>query len=575
MLVISVICSFRKLSIEHITQILYIPAASVWFAYSLPTIIPITDNENGTIGDRAVHFETELSVVCLVNVKFGEMLLCKLLLLSLSFWTCHSVFKIPLKMFAGKFNASEQLDLRPLRRNQSAAESGLSLASDPAGIVDFLDMINNLKGDSGRGYYMQMVIGTPGQTLNILVDTGSSNFAVAAAAHPYITHYYNRALSSTYQSSGRGVAVKYTQGEWEGELGTDRITIPQGPSGTITINIAAILTSEGFFLPGINWQGILGLAYPLLARPDPSVEPFFNSVVSQTGIPDVFSLQMCGAGVSASTIADPAGGSLIMGGVEPTLYRGSIWYTPVLEEWYYQVEVLKLEVGAQNLNLDCKEYNSDKAIVDSGTTLLRLPGNVFSAVVEAIMQTSLIEDFSAGFFDGTKLACWMRGESPWRLFPKISIYLRATNTSQSFRITILPQLYVQPVTDIDGTLDCFRFGISPSANGLVIGATVMEGFYVIFDRAKKRVGFAVSTCAENDGVPFAEIAGPFLAEGVASDCTSGMPFREPVMWVIAYALMGICALVLIVLVILLILPCRRHRDGEITDESSLVRHRIK
>ncbi|XP_039510108.1 beta-secretase 2 isoform X2 [Pimephales promelas] len=499
----------------------------------------------------------------------------RLLILSLSFWTSHSVFKIPLKIFSGNFDPSVQLDLRPLRQNEGAVESGLSLASDPAGIVNFLDMINNLKGDSGRGYYMEMVIGTPGQTLNILVDTGSSNFAVAAAAHPYITHYYDRALSSTYQSTGRAVAVKYTQGEWEGELGTDRITIPKGPNGTITINIASILTSEGFFLPGINWQGILGLAYPLLVRPDPSVEPFFNSVVRQTGIPDVFSLQMCGAGVSASTTADPAGGSLIMGGVEPTLYQGSVWYTPILEEWYYQVEVLKLEVGDQNLNLDCKEYNSDKAIVDSGTTLLRLPENVFSAVVDAIMQTSLIEDFSAGFFDGTKLACWMRGESPWRLFPKLSIYLRATNTSQSFRITIHPQLYVQPVTDIDGTLDCFRFGVSPSANGLVIGATVMEGFYVIFDRAQKRVGFAVSTCAENGGVPFAEIAGPFLAEGVASDCTRGTSLREPMMWVIAYTLMGVCAAVLIVLLILLILPCRCHRDGEITDESSLVRHRIK
>lgn len=508
-------------------------------------------------------------------MKFGEMRLYGLLLLSLTFWKSHSVFKIPLNIFAGKFNASVQLDLRPLQKNEAAAKSGLSLASDPAGIVNFLDMINNLKGDSGRGYYMQMVIGTPGQTLNILVDTGSSNFAVAAAAHPYITHYFNRALSSTYQSTERAVAVKYTQGEWEGELGTDLITIPEGPSGAITINIAGILTSEGFFLPGINWQGILGLAYPLLARPDPSVEPFFNSVVRQTGIPDVFSLQMCGAGVPASTTGDPAGGSLIMGGVEPSLHRGSIWYTPVLEEWYYQVEVLKLEVGDQNLNLDCKEYNSDKAIVDSGTTLLRLPGNVFSAVVDAIMQTSLIDDFSAGFFDGTKLACWMRGESPWRFFPKLSIYLRASNTSQSFRITIFPQLYIQPVTDIDGTLDCFRFGISPSANGLVIGATVMEGFYVIFDRAQKRVGFAVSTCAENGGVPFSEIAGPFLAEGVASDCTSGMSLREPVMWVIAYTLMGICAVVLIILLVLLILPCRRHRDDEITDESSLVRHRIK
>lgn len=47
----------------------------------------------------------------------------------------------------------------------------------------------------------------------------------------------------------------------------------------------------------------------------------------------------------------------IMGGVEPILYRGSIWYTPILEEWYYQVEVLKLEVGNQNLNLDCREVH--------------------------------------------------------------------------------------------------------------------------------------------------------------------------------------------------------------------------
>ena len=45
----------------------------------------------------------------------------------------------------------------------------------------------------------------------------------------------------------------------------------------------------------------------------------------------------------------------VMGGAEPALYRGSVWYTPIIEEWYYQVEVLKLEVGDQNLDLDCRE----------------------------------------------------------------------------------------------------------------------------------------------------------------------------------------------------------------------------
>lgn len=486
----------------------------------------------------------------------------------------ESYFAIPLRIYSGKLNVSSSSGFASLRK-AVADGNGLSLATDPTGPVNFLDMVNNLQGDSGRGYYIEMAIGTPGQTVNILVDTGSSNFAVAAASHPFITHYFNTALSSTYVSTGQTVMVRYTQGNWEGELGIDHVSIPKGPNGTITINIAAILTSEGFFLPGINWQGILGLAYPMLARPDSSIEPFFNSLVKQLGIPDVFSLQMCGAGLSASISAEPLGGSLVMGGIEPNLYRGSVWYTPIIEEWYYQVEVLKLEVGDQNLDLDCREYNIDKAIVDSGTTLLRLPVNVFNAVVDAITRSSLIQDFSSGFWDGTKLACWLKGETPWRFFPKLSIYLRATNTSQSFRITILPGLYIQPVTDVDGTLDCFRFGVSSSANGLVIGATVMEGFYVVFDRAQRRLGFAVSNCAVSGGVVLSEVAGPFSAADVAADCSSRI-LKESIMWVVSYALMALCAVVLIVLLLLLVLPYRRrHRSGEITDESSLVRHRIK
>ncbi|XP_012730269.1 LOW QUALITY PROTEIN: beta-secretase 2 [Fundulus heteroclitus] len=505
-------------------------------------------------------------------------------LASLSIWTfvfsfcfgateCH--FSIPLKIFPGKFNVSAGANRSSVRVLALRSDGdGLSLASDPSGTVNFLDMVNNLEGDSGRGYYIEMSIGTPGQKLNILVDTGSSNFAVAAAPHPLITRYFNTDLSSTYESTGRSVAVRYTQGSWEGELGTDLVTIPKGPNGSIAINIAGILSSDGFFLPEIKWQGILGLAYPALARPDPSVDPFFNSVVKQLGIPDTFSLQMCGAGLSASSTVDPPAGSFIMGGAEPTLYRGSIWYTPIVEAWYYQVEVLKLEVGDQNLNLDCREYNVDKAIVDSGTTLLRLPINVFNAVVEAITRSSRIQDFSSGFWDGTKLACWPKGENPWDFFPKLSIYLRATNTSQSFRITILPQLYIQPIADLDGELDCFRFGVSSSANGLVIGATVMEGFYVVFDRAQKRLGFALSSCAVSDGAPLSEIGGPFSAADVAADCSGGV-LKEPVLWVISYALVAVCALILIGLLLLLLLPCRRGDGGEITDESSLVRHRIK
>ena len=81
---------------------------------------------------------------------------------------------------------------------------------------------------------------------------------------------------------------------------------------------------------------------------------------------------------------------------------------------------------------------------------------------------------------------------------------------------------------------------------------------------------------ESGGLPLSEIAGPFTAADVSADCSSGA-LREPLLWVISYALMGVCAVVLLILLLLLVLPCRRRDDtsGEITDESSLVRNRIK
>lgn len=464
----------------------------------------------------------------------------------------------------------------PLSTTTAKDIMGLALASDPSGNINFMAMVNNLEGDSGRGYYLEMEIGTPPQTLNILVDTGSSNFAVAGAPNPDISKYYDSQASSTYRSLGVDVTVRYTQGSWTGILGKDVINVPKGVNGSFLVNIASIMESEGFFMPKINWQGILGLAYRTLAKPSSSVETFFDSLVQQAKIPNVFSMQMCGAGLP-TTGTGINGGSLVMGGTEPTLYTGDIWYTPITEEWYYQVEVLKFEVGGMNLNLDCREYNTDKAIVDSGTTLLRLPEKVFNAMVEAIIQTSLIQNFNTEFWTGLQLACWEKTDEPWAYFPDLSIYLRdSDNASRSFRLTMKPQLYIQSVMTFREDMNCYRFGISPSTTALVIGATVMEGFYVIFDREERKVGFAVSNCAEVNGVQVSEIAGPFSTSDVSSNCISTFPLREPVMWIISYALMTFCGVILVVLVVLLLLPNRRNDEpAVVNDESSLVRHRWK
>lgn len=61
------------------------------------------------------------------------------------------------------------------------------------------------------------------------------------------------------------------------------------------------------------------------------------------------------------------------------------------------------------------------------------------------------------------------------------------------------QQYLRPVEDgASAQEDCYKFAVSQSSTGTVMGAVIMEGFYVVFDREKKRIGFAVSTCHGED-----------------------------------------------------------------------------
>uniref|UniRef100_U3JTE5 Peptidase A1 domain-containing protein n=1 Tax=Ficedula albicollis TaxID=59894 RepID=U3JTE5_FICAL len=84
-------------------------------------------------------------------------------------------------------------------RGGAAPPSGLRqrrapLDAEPDSTGSFVEMIDNLRGKSGQGYYVEMTVGSPPQKLNILVDTGSSNFAVGAAPHPFLRRYYQRQL---------------------------------------------------------------------------------------------------------------------------------------------------------------------------------------------------------------------------------------------------------------------------------------------------------------------------------------------------------------------------------------------
>lgn len=92
---------------------------------------------------------------------------------------------------------------------------------------------------------------------------GSGNLALHTEHHGLS---FSLCRSSSYRFQGFEVTVKYTQGSWTGFVGEDVVTIPKGFNSSFLVNIATIFKSENFFLPGIKWNGILGLAYATLAK---------------------------------------------------------------------------------------------------------------------------------------------------------------------------------------------------------------------------------------------------------------------------------------------------------------------
>lgn len=447
-----------------------------------------------------------------------------------------------------------------IRLKRAVSPARRHLESSPRSARSIANYVHDVKlhGQPGQGYYVEFAIGTPPQKLNVLVDTGSSNFAIAAAPNNLITVYFHRKLSSTYESRGTTVEVPYTQGKWKGILGSDIVTLTDAGNITVRADLACITESSNFFINGSNWQGILGLAYADIARPDSSVQPYFDTVVQDTGIPNMFSMQLCGTS-SPSTSDDSyqTGGTLVLGNIDETMYQEPIYYTPIQKTSYYEVLIADMLVNGTSLDLDCKEYNFDKTIVDSGTTNLRLPYTVFQAVVDKLKQDVLVVNQRPPdiFWKGEDMLCWENSDVPFRSFPPITIAL-VTGNNSVFHLVISPHQYLRAVGDASNSMlnngDCFKFAIAGSDSGTVIGAVVMEGYYIIFDRANKSIGFAETTChAHNVQTIKSKIEGPFPSKVNTSTCLfQTMEPDDSSLLDVAYVLAGICALCAIPLVVL-------------------------
>uniref|UniRef100_A0A8C8RNN6 Peptidase A1 domain-containing protein n=1 Tax=Pelusios castaneus TaxID=367368 RepID=A0A8C8RNN6_9SAUR len=282
-------------------------------------------------------------------------------------------------------------------------------------------------------YYGEISIGTPPQNFLVLFDTGSSNL--------WVPSVYCQSQACNKFSSQRIQGISITKQEFglsETEPGTSFVYA--------------------------EFDGILGLGFPAIASGGATT--VMQGLMQENLISaPLFSFYL------SPQEGNQTGGELVFGGIDSNLYTGQIVWTPVIQDAYWQIGIEGFSINGQSSGW-CS--SGCQGIVDTGTSLLTAPQNIFSELMEYIGA----QENSDGEY---VVSC-----NDMENMPTISF----TISGASFPLS--PSAYL---LQSDGS-ECV-VGISPtyfpSQNGQprwILGDVFLRSYYSIYDVGNNRVGFA-------------------------------------------------------------------------------------
>jgi len=239
-------------------------------------------------------------------------------------------------------------------------------------------------------YYGQIAIGTPGQTFNVVFDTGSSNLWIPSSQCSFLDiacqlhNKYDHSQSSTYVANGTDFEIQYGSGSMKGFLSADDVTI-----GTLTakdFTFAEATSEPGLAFVAAAFDGILG---------------FGLQGISVDGLPTLWGALQSQGQYSPNQFAfwlnpvssEDNGGELDLGGADASHYQGSFTYTPLLPTpvlnkpgyWFFQPGDMRIHGSPSTL---CPATGC-QAIADTGTSLLAGPTALVAQINKAIGATGV------------------------------------------------------------------------------------------------------------------------------------------------------------------------------------------
>jgi hypothetical protein len=336
-------------------------------------------------------------------------------------------------------------------------------------------------------YFANVTMGTPGQSLRLDIDTGSSDIWANSATSTLCAQYasqcavsgtFNANKSSSYNYVNSFFSITYADNSYaQGDYATDTLSLGGSSINNVPFGIGYRSTSA---------QGILGVGY--------ATNVALVGVTGQTyqNLPLVM--------VAAKLINSPAyslwlndldanTGSVLFGGVDTEKFNGMLSTVPVIQE---QGQYREFIIGLTGLSVAGQTVinTAIPVLLDSGSSLSYLPTNYAQAVFK-IFSASYSSQAGAAIVD----CSYMNSQQTMTFtFSGITITVPMNEmvlidgVSRGKQVCILgKQAHIAVPCGNTNQLK----GISDSQGSTsVLGDTFLRSAYVVYDIANNQISLA-------------------------------------------------------------------------------------
>jgi len=322
-------------------------------------------------------------------------------------------------------------------------------------------------------YYGRILIS--GHEFKVLFDTGSCEFWVPSStcstARCQRHNRFPQDPNNSRLASTTGMNIQYLSGRVAGDMVYETIKLGDIEVKNQVVGLAKVVDIE--LLDDVQWDGILGLAYPNPTLTQQGITPLFDTIVQSkvlSGPPRHLANQF-------AYYIDDTKGAVTFGGANcDMLGVGSktqcvdrFKFVPVTEKTYWTISIKDVRVKYPNKpesSGNCPKEGC-KAIVDTGTYLIYGPesqvSNMLTHQLQSCTHHGAMPTFTFDFHVNT-------GDEP------VSLALKPIDYILKFNINHRDECVV---------------GISPDKDVIwTLGQVFLRTFYTVFDRDEDRIVFA-------------------------------------------------------------------------------------